>query len=513
MPLLYALLVAVFLIALIVSLVFAAKYWHPLHITAVALVFLVAIPAVYCMGFVMKTRASLVKVAKRNAEDAEKAKTDYDAVLYGSEPGAGGGYGDGSRNAALARLERLNIGKGRTWENASIAGANDTQVTFAIPQSAPAEGAEAEAQPDDTSGYYPSVGSRVFVFLATGLAGENGQQIPIPGNYLGVFQVDAVGDQQITTTAELVMAEIGNGSAVYIYEKPPTDFHGNMTRALGLEDSKPSIDKVREEFAKMFPIEDLFADNSQASQDAYNQLLDEVSFDQRPISEIDEWLQAKERGNWEPDPKEVMVRVKVLEDMPVQVNGNQDILVNGDYDSLGRTNVPRLKLANDEATVKKSKPGDDTDYWMVDEYNATLGYTQNGDVVRSLQEEGIVQPIDRFYYRPLRDYTTEISQRLLDLAVLERRVAEYDRYTETYDFLLEKAQAQEVVRDEQISQLTADQQNLKKDLDSLTSFTADMESKLARLKQQMRETYLQITYIHQQSKSFEALVPPPAPAN
>lgn len=513
MPLLYAILVALFLIGLIVSLVFAAKHWHWLHITAVVLVFLTAVPAVYCIGYVMKTRSALVKVAEQNATQVEAARDNYDDILFGDEPGPGGGYGEGSRNETLVRLKRLNLGKGRTWDNGSISGVMDNQITIDFPAPQPADPAAADDQNADNSGRYPSSGSLVYIFQTVGVNGTAGQQIPVPGDFLGTFEVTQVGNQQITTSGQLVLGSPENGTAVYIYEKPPTDFHGNMYRAMGLEtDELPEIDVVRTKFEESFPFDSLFAENTPENMDWYNQLVDEVSFDRRPITEINQWLQAKGRGSWEPSPQEVRVRVRVLEDITQGVNGNQDVLVNGEYDGLGRTNNPNLKLPNDDATVKRSTQGDDTDFWLVDEPTATLGYPQpdNQPAIRSLEEEGKIEPIERIYYRPLRDYTTEIAQTLQDVELLEARVAEYDRYSATSAKMLEDAKSQQILRDEKISRLTADQQNLERDLASINQYSSEMEAKLAQLKQQMRATYLQISYIHQQRERFESLVTPSA---
>lgn len=509
MPLMYALLVAVFLIGLIAALVFASKHWHWLHITAVVLVFLTAIPAVYTTGFVMKTRAAEVSLAKNNAAAAEAARDRYDDVLYGAEPGPDAGYGVDSRNAVLVKLKRLNIGKGRTWENASVSGIANNQVTFSIPQPAPAEGAPADDAAADLTGHYPTNGSLIYVFSMISENGSDGQAMAIPGEYLGSFRVNSVGDQQIAASPELLLTgNLQNATPVYIYEKPPTDFHGAMYRAMGLDEdiTKTSIDDVRAKFAEVFPIDSLGM-----TPEAYNDLLNEVSFDRRPISAIDNWLQAKNLGSWEPSPQEVMVKVKVLQDMSVQVNGTQDLHINGEYDSLGRTNIPQLKLENDSATVKKSKEGDDTDFWLVDEPTASLGFTSpDGEPQRSLEETGEVDVIERLYYRPLRDYTTEIGRTIQNVQLLNDRIAEYDRYLENAAFLQDRADTQERVRDDKISKLTQDQDNLKRDIAALDSYSAELETKLAQLKQQMRDTYLQISYIHQQRKNIEDLLPPPA---
>lgn len=508
MPLLYAILVAVFLILLIVSLVFAAKHWHPLHITAVVLVFLTAVPAVYCIGFVMKTRVNLVSFAKKQTAEAEKQKSQYDDILYGQEPGPGGGYGTDSRNAVLVKLKRLNLGKGRTWENATINAVANDQISFAVPAATAAEGeaAAADAPAEDLSGTLPSVDSLVYVFQNVTMNGNGPQPLNIPGNYLGVFRVDSVNGQQVNTTGQLVLAELGNGMPVQIYEKPPTDFHGSVYRALDLEFENTDIDTVRAKFEEVFPAESL---GMEAGSPGYVQLVDEVSFDRRPITSINTWLSAKGRGSWEPSPQDVMVKAQVLEDLVEPVNGTQDMLVTGEFDSLGRTNIPALKLANDNATVKKSKQGDDTDFWLVDAVTATYGYTQaDGTVVPSLEEQGKIEVIESLYYRPLRDYTTEIAQKLLDVQRMETRVSEYERYIAQSNLVREKTTAQVTLRDDKISQLTTDQENLKRDLAVIDDYSAEMESKLSQLKQQMKETYLQISYIHQQlQKNNAALVP------
>jgi hypothetical protein len=237
-----------------------------------------------------------------------------------------------------------------------------------------------------------------------------------------------------------------------------------------------------------------------ASSAFYQRMVDEFSFDGRSIAtEIDPWLSAQGRPALNPAAEEVLVVSRVLRNLEESVDGTQDMVTSGVFDSLGRANDPDLQLGG-PARVAASRPGDDTDVILIDEPTAALGYTrQDGTQVKSWEEEGKSESINRIYSRRLRDYTSEIEQVLFDADIVGQRIEEYTRLNANAREMLEFTLAQQTVRDAKISDLTTDQQNLKSDLQVVDTYATGLDARLTELRREIRDNYLQISRLHQLS--------------
>jgi hypothetical protein len=509
---LFYLLAGLVFIALVVFLVFAAKNWHWLHVTAVVLVYLTAVPGFYCAGFVLKTRKAVVKEFAESKLSVENERKRYLSRLYGDQPGPQGGFGEGSLKAEVSRYMLLTMGKGRSWDEATLQARNETQVTFAISQPAaavnpddalgadpalPAAAAPAAAEP--TPGLYPTVGALVYAFQLTGMTIEANRQVAVAGNYLGSYRVTTVNGSEVVAVPVVVMeSDLMIGGSVALFEKPPVDTHDVMVAALGFaQDAKPTIDEFRQKFQEVFPPESF---NLDASSAFYQRMVDEFSFDGRSIAtEIDPWLSAQGRPALNPAAEEVLVVSRVLRNLEESVDGTQDMVTSGVFDSLGRANDPDLQLGG-PARVAASRPGDDTDVILIDEPTAALGYTrQDGTQVKSWEEEGKSESINRIYSRRLRDYTSEIEQVLFDADIVGQRIEEYTRLNANAREMLEFTLAQQTVRDAKISDLTTDQQNLKSDLQVVDTYATGLDARLTELRREIRDNYLQISRLHQLS--------------
>jgi hypothetical protein len=504
----------VIFIALVVFLVYSAKLWHWAHITAVALVFLTAVPAYYCAAYVLKTRKAIVKEHLEAQKAAESERTRYLNVLYGAQTGTGGGFGDGSLKAELTRYKLLTTGKGRSWDQSTLQSRNETAFVFEVSAPAPAPVDENAAAADPaaadpaaapvadaaagTEGEYPLVGALVYAFQLTGLqVGEN--RLDVPGGYMGSFRVTAVEGNRVTTVPEFLMAtEVRLGDGIALFERPPLDTHDVMQAALGFSAAdKPTIDDYREKFQTVFPPETFGL--TPASQ-SYLDLLDAFSFDGRSIeSEINVWLSAQGRPAWNPGVEEIVAVSRVLREFEETVDGSQDVVTSGDFDALGRANDPELQLGK-PARIAASRAGDDADVILIDKATASSGYPRpDGTQVRSWEEDGRSETVTNLYSRRLRDHTTEIQQLRFDRGVVDQRIAEYTRFNASVQASLTASQAQEDLRATQITDLTQDQENLKGDLRIVGDYLADLEFRLGELRREIRDTYLQISHLHQQS--------------
>jgi hypothetical protein len=507
---LFYLLAGVVFIALVVFLVFAAKNWHWLHVTAVVLVYLTAVPGFYCAGFVLKTRKAVVKEFAEAKLSADNERKRYLSRLYGDQPGPNGGFGEGSLKAEVSRYNLLTMGKGRSWDDAVLQARNETQVTFGINDPAPpanpdealpAAGAPAAAPgaAEPTPGLYPTVGALIYAFQLTGMTMEENRQVAVAGSYLGSYRVTAVNGNEVATAPVVVMEnDLMIGGAVALFEKPPVDTHDVMTAALGFaNDAQPTIDEFRQRFQTVFPPE---AFNLDASSPFYQRMLDEFSFDGRSIAtEIDTWLSALGRPSLNPSAEEVLVVSRVLRNLEESVDGTQDMISSGVFDSLGRANDPELQLGG-PARIAAARQGDDSDVVMMDEPTASLGYTrQDGTQIKSWEEEGKSESINRIFSRRLRDYTTEIEQVLFDTEIVGQRINEYTRLNANAREMLEFTLAQQTVRDAKLSDLTTDQQNLKTDLQVASAYVEGLDMQLAQLRGEIRDSYLQISRLHQLS--------------
>lgn len=507
----------VIFIALVVFLVYSAKLWHWAHITAVALVFLTAVPAYYCAAYVLKTRKAIVKEHAEAQKAADSERTRYLNVLYGAQTGTGGGFGDGSLKAELTRYKLLTTGKGRSWDQSSLQARTETAYVFEISAPAPAPVDENAAAADPAAadpaaapaaapaadaagaeGQYPLVGALIYAFQLTGLqVGEN--RLDVPGGYLGSFRVTAVAGDRVTATPEFLMeTEVRLGDGIALFERPPLDTHDVMQAALGFSAAeKPTIDEYREKFQSVFPAE---AFGLTLASQSYLDLLDAFSFDGRSIeSEINLWLSAQGRPSWNPGVEEIVAVSRILREFEETVDGSQDVVASGDFDALGRANDPELQLGK-PARIAASRAGDDADVILIDKATASSGYARpDGTQVRSWEEDGRSETVTNQYSRRLRDHTTEIQQLRFDRDVVDQRIAEYTRFNASILASLTATQAQEDLRTTQITDLTQDQENLKGDLLIVGDYLADLEFRLGELRREIRDTYLQISHLHQQS--------------
>lgn len=506
----------VLFVALVVFLVLIGRKgeWHWAHITAVALAFLTAVPGYYCMAYVLKTRKAIIKEFHASNTALEDARTQYLDKLYGREPGTRGGFGDGSLKAEQSRYSLLTMGKGRSWDQAVLQSRNGNDATFDIPAAAAANPdaaaadapaadaapAPAAAQAVPTAGEYPLVGSLIYAFQLTGLTVAENRQVAVPGNYLGAYRVTAVNGTTITATAQTAMqSNINVGDGVALFERPPQDTNNVMNMALGFDvTAQPTIDEYRERFQAVFPPETFNLDNNSQ---AYKDMLDAFSFDGRSITDIDTWLNKQDpsRPAWNPGVEEVLVVSRILTPFEETVDGTQDMVTSGVFDSLGRANDPELQMGK-PAQIAAAREGDENDVMLIDEATASAGYTrQDGSQVRSWEEDRRSQPINRIYARRLRDYTTEIEQLVFEQKIFNERIAEYTRLNTSVTASTVAAEAQEQIRQTKITELAQDQENLKGDLQIANDYLADMESRLADLRREIRDTYLQISNLHQQS--------------
>ncbi|MBL8855690.1 MAG: hypothetical protein JNK57_17110 [Planctomycetaceae bacterium] len=516
---LFYIIVGVLFLVLVILLVLIGRKgeWHWAHITAVVLVFLTAAPGYYCMAYVLKTRKAIVKEYHEASKALENERTKYLNVLYGAEPGTRGGFGDGSLKAELSRYRLLTTGKGRSWDQAVLQGRNGNEATFEIPaaaaadpaaagaDAAPADAAPADAAPAGApvapeAGEYPLVGSLIYAFQLTGLTIAENRQVAVPGNYMGAFRVTAATGTTITATAQSAMpTTINIGDGVALFERPPQDTNDVMNMALGFDaDAKPTIDEYRERFQTVFPAETF---NLDGTSKAYQDMLDAFSFDGRAVTDIDTWLSKQDpsRPAWNPGVEEVMVVSRILTQFEETVDGTQDMVTSGVFDSLGRANDPELQLGK-PAQIAASREGDDSDVVLIDEATASAGYTrQDGTQVRSWEEERRSQPVNRLYVRRLRDYTTEIEQLKFEQNIFDERIAEYNRLNASVTTSVQAADAQEQIRQTKITELSQDQENLKGDLQIANDYLANLEARLADLRREIRDTYLQISHLHQQS--------------
>jgi hypothetical protein len=512
---LFYIFVGVLFIALVVFLVLIGRKaeWHWAHITAVVLVFLTAAPGYYCMAYVLKTRKAIVKEFYESSKAAENERTKYLNVLYGSQPGTRGGFGDGSLKAELSRYRLLTTGKGRSWDQAVLQARNGNEATFEIPavaaapvenpdappvEAEPAPAPEAPAPEAPVAGEYPLVGSLIYAFQLTGMNVAENRQVAVPGNYLGAYRVTAANGSTITATAQTVMqTSINIGDGVALFERPPQDTNDVMNMALGFDvGATPTIDEYRERFQTVFPPETF---NLQADSKAYVDMLNAFSFDGRPVTKIDEWLSQGGKPNWNPGVEEVLVVSRILAEFEETVDGTQDMITSGVFDSLGRANDPELQLGK-PAQIAASRDGDENDVMLITEATATAGYTrQDGSQVRSWEEERRAQPVNRLYSRRLRDYTTEMDQLIFEQKIFNDRIAEYNRLNTSVSASVQAADAQEQIRQAKITELTQDQENLKSDLQIANDYLSNLEGRLTDLRREIRETYLQISNLHQQS--------------
>lgn len=478
-----------------------------MHLTALILVFLMAIPSVYRGFTVFKVRTKNLSDAEKNKELAKKALKQYNDVVYGATQGENGSFGEGSLKQVSSELSLLNLNRGRVWGDCVVSDNSDDgfSLTFQNPiipqENGGGDGQRTELEP----GELPTVGSEVFLFenMDAATVDASGTEIAIglPGKYLGTAIVTSVNGDILEFNKKDVVGQFADDAVVQVFDKPSSDFHGIMAQAMEMEigrDKLPTIQEFRDRFQKDFSPEKL---GLKEDDPKYLKILDEFSFDRRKIEDINRFLTQNGRPEISLSPDNIFVEMKVIKDISKDVDGDTSVYDGGLFSAGGELNVDALKTQDKsgKVVIPASKEGEDV-IIMAPERVAILGYTKpDGTDVKSYEEQGLATPIGRYYYRTLRNYTAEI----LDI---QRSTEFFKNQTTIIQQTAKLNKEAEADTEKQIetmenyyNNLRSDDMALKADRKLAIQYGELLTTRISNLRRQIRENYLRMSHINSET--------------
>ena len=391
MPSIPLIVVIVLAIAIIFLLVKSSQTWSWLHICSVLAVFTIGIFAAMAASQVLKTRTAWIKCYAQNVDLKAEAEKAHHAALFG--PANAIKIAKNSLRGTASRLELEFLRGGRIWRagEISIPAPDDTELLHEV----------VFADDSDAPIFKDMI---LFGFSEHDIDG-NDESEKQPTQFLGIFKVTGSANN-VVTIKNVFMAnrfEIENPSTTWaFFEKMPLDDRDIFKINSGLVGDEFDIDAYRQQLETVYFPQDRInfsRDDDLLAIDAgsYQNLINEYAFDGLPFNQINGWLQAQGRPNFEPPLEHQKVELQfndTTDSFRVDTNGN--ISSDGAFVN-GQAVEPALHLKRD-VVFKKG------DTLIVDRLSGETGYE---DVVTRrppLIETEDAEVINTFYVRPLRDY-------------------------------------------------------------------------------------------------------------
>lgn len=459
--------VGLLFVLLVVFAVMARKHWHWSNIVAVVLTFLAGAAAMFGAARVYQLRHAVMKDANDTEKRAERATEEYDLARFGDRKSFT--YGEGSLRDTENKLALELIGQGRVWKNGSVEARDGNYVfKFAQPRQ---DMKDADKLKD------------VLLYVFSDVKPEG---LPsYPATFLGTFRVREETPDTLTLAPEFVVSDeaLTRPANWTLFEKMPIDRDSAFRDASGI--SSPAVATLNDLRTKLVD-EILPASRFNLSPDSleYEKLIDNVLFDGLALGDIETYIRenqaTRKATRFEPEPEEVLVRYRFNDKSKasyvVDANGTLDL--NGDFSSTGQAYNQALHYGK-EVTFAK---GDEI---SVDQRTADGYQRVDQTQVPPFAQVEPVTEIGRFFKRKLVDFPLQLQAYRSEAQDLGQRTEQTKLQNEVTQRSLEATEAQERNRDEVISLLQQDRDNLRTDADQISKLLQQRTSELETLRNQL----------------------------
>jgi hypothetical protein len=459
--------VGLLFVLLVVFAVMARKHWHWSNIVAVILTFVAGTASMFGAARVYQLRHAVMKDANDSEVRAERAEEEYDLARFGDRKSFT--YGAGSLRDTENKLALELIGQGRVWKNGSVE-ARDGNFVFKFAQ-ARQDMKDADKLKD------------VLLYVFSDVQAEG---LPAyPATFLGTFRVREETPDTLTLAPEFVVSQeaVTRPANWTLFEKMPIDRDSVFRDANGI--ATPDVATLNDLRAKLVN-EILPASQFNLGPDSleYEELIDKVLFDGLALGDIENHIRenqaTRKATRFEPEPEEVLVRYrfddKSKRSYVVDANGTLDL--NGDFSSTGQAYNQALHYGKEVTFVK----GDEI---SVDQRTADGYQRVDQTQVPPFAQEEPVTEIGRFYKRKLADFPLQLQAYRREAADLATRTAETKVQNDVTQRALEATESQERNRDEVISMLQQDRDNLRTDAEQISKLLQQRTSELETLRNQL----------------------------
>lgn len=471
--------VGLLFILLVVFAVMARRHWHWSNIVAVILTFLAGAAAMFGAGKVLNVRYTEMKDAEVAETRADKAKLDLDFVRFG-DPNSFT-YGPGSLRDTENKLSRELIGQGRVWKHGSVE-QRDGSYVFKF-----AQARQQMTEADKLKGVM------LYVFSDNQSEGLP----PYPAIFLGNFRVKEETPDSLTLAPEFVVSDeaLSRPANWTLFEKMPIDRDSVFRDANGYIKPEPGmLNELRAKLVNEIMPASLF----QLSPDGreYEEVIDKVLFDGLSLGDIDNYIRenqaTRKSMRFEPSKEEVYVRFRFDDKSrnSYVVDGTGTLDLNGDFSPTGQAYNQALHYGKEISFIK----GEEI---LVDQ-NTADGYQRVDQTpVPPFGQAEPVTEVGRLYKRKLADFPLQLRAYRREVSDLTKRVEETKVQNQTTQVALEATQTQERNRDELISLLQQDRDNLRSDVDQISNLLQKRNSELETLKTQLDELLKQMDSMKQ----------------
>lgn len=502
-------------IALVVFAILASKTWHWVNVVFVILTFMAGVGAIWGLTQVYSLRKDAMNDFKKWKEQLEANLAEAELKTYGEITSTS--YDPGTLRAVSEELSRVMQGRGRVWSGGQVVAENDLRVfTFATPRPADVQ---------------PLQDVVLFAFLESQVGGQS-----YPARYIGSVRVKEETPESVKV--ELVAladpGEFAQPTGTWsLFEKMPLDrrsifkngfeafvegspnasarqlkFVENLA-ASRIKNSTTDLDIA--EFRAVLTSIYLSADKIGLDPKSreYEQLIDRYAFDGLSLGKIQTWIennpQSRVDQRFDPPPEEVFILYRFDEKSKrsYQVDANGSIDADGLFTPLGQAVDPALHAGKQIDFAK----GDTV---LVDQRTAD-GYQRNEQQVAPFKQNESVTEVDRIYRRQVRDFPYEFADIRAQAARVVIETARIRENNKVNQATFDNAKAQQSVRDGLISDLDADNMNLKNDLDTITALyeqksqqNSDLKQQIASLERKIDASYAELRSlaVTQSKKAF-----------
>ncbi len=483
-------------ILLVVFCVLASKTWNWINIVFVILTFMAGVGAIFGLTTVYSLRTKAIAEVDKYEKLAEKTKQEVDEQINGNRSSLT--YDPGSLRYINDLLTRELTGRGRVWPSGQIVPDGDNR-TFTF----------SSARPADFDKLQDVV---LFAFLDQNVNGQ-----PLPARFIGSVRViaEAPGTLTLESVALADDQQYVNPTGTWtLFEKMPLDRRGIFRKAtIAVVESNTDVPEELKTFANSLKdeneklditefrsvLQSLFLQPQKVGLDPnsldYEALIDRYAFDGLSMGTIQDWIDNNSAGRksprFEPAPEEVFVKYEFTAPSRAegyQVDANGSIENDGLFNQLGHA----IDQGLHHGGVVTFDKGDSV---LVDQRSAD-GYQRNGTPVAPFKNGENVKEVDRIYIRQVRDFPYEFGNLTFQSATADEEIQRVTQSNVVQQKLIDDANAQIEERLRVINDNTADQANLKNDLDTITALAAQKTQEVSELKQTIASLESKIDQLH-----------------
>lgn len=463
-------------ILLVVFTVLARKTWHWSNIVAVILLFIANTVALFMATRVLDLRSAEIKDAYDSEIAADRAESAADLARFG--PADSFTYGVGSLRDTENKLALELIGQGRVWKHGSVE-QRDGNYVFKF-----ARAREQMTEADKLQGVM------LYVFSDAQAEGLP----PYADTFLGTFRVKEETPDSLTLAPEFVVSQeaVSRPASWSLFEKMPIDRDSAFREANGIvmprdqyRIARPTIEMLNQLRAKL-ENEVLPASQFGLSPDSkeYEKLIDNVLFDEMELGDIAAYIKENEATRkslrFEPSSEEefIVYQFKDKSRRSYTVDGDGAVNVMGDFSPLGRANNQSLHYGK-EVTFQ------DKEIVFIDKLSAEPEQRADQPTLTPFKDEEPVEQVGRVYKRKLADFPRQLEAYRREAVDFAKRTDEIKIENDKTQKSLDATQTQEQSRDEVISMLQQDRDNLKSDAELISKLLQERNSQVETLRNQL----------------------------